>query len=302
MVSSRPRNRKHEWPSQVSSIPHLGRPAASRAAGTAIIVAWGHVGSPPRRRPVAIQSWGGPSGRAIIRARGAAGAPRQGTNAARGADRRSGPATPRTGRRATAVTTAPAPHTPHTASAPSATGTPAAGAAVLARPRAWAQQGGAVPDDAWQRRDTTYFTIYYTAAGADAMERYASGRGWPVRVRGRRLRPRPHRAGPPPPLPHYAGLRGGQPDRPLRGGRGSARRHARGRDRYCRRSGGPRGRADAARYRAPRADAPRAHRVIGRPAAHRLPGRARPVRREGGERTGVGWRRVCAPPTDRGSC
>ena len=45
---------------------------------------------------------------------------------------------------------------------------------LAAGARAWAQQGGAVPDDAWQRRDTTYFTIYYTAAGADAMERYAS--------------------------------------------------------------------------------------------------------------------------------
>ncbi|HLH23623.1 MAG TPA: hypothetical protein VK066_13970 [Chloroflexota bacterium] len=42
-----------------------------------------------------------------------------------------------------------------------------------ARP-ALAQQAGAVPDDAWQRRDTTYFTIYYTAADRDALERYAT--------------------------------------------------------------------------------------------------------------------------------
>jgi hypothetical protein len=39
---------------------------------------------------------------------------------------------------------------------------------------AHAQQGGAVPDDAWQQRDTTYFTIYYTAAGTEALERYAA--------------------------------------------------------------------------------------------------------------------------------
>jgi hypothetical protein len=39
---------------------------------------------------------------------------------------------------------------------------------------AYAQQGGAIADDAWQRRDTTYFTIYYTAAGTEALERYAA--------------------------------------------------------------------------------------------------------------------------------
>ncbi len=43
----------------------------------------------------------------------------------------------------------------------------------LAAPVARAQDG-AVPDDAWQRRDTTYFTIYYTAAGAEAADRYAA--------------------------------------------------------------------------------------------------------------------------------
>jgi hypothetical protein len=41
-------------------------------------------------------------------------------------------------------------------------------------PPAQAQQGGAIPDDAWLRRDTTYFTIFYTADGAEALERYAS--------------------------------------------------------------------------------------------------------------------------------
>jgi hypothetical protein len=44
----------------------------------------------------------------------------------------------------------------------------------LPPPAAHAQQGGAVPDDAWQRRDTTYFTIYYTAAETQALERYAA--------------------------------------------------------------------------------------------------------------------------------
>lgn len=44
----------------------------------------------------------------------------------------------------------------------------------LPAPAARAQQGGAVPDDAWQQRNTTYFTIYYTAAGAEAIERYAA--------------------------------------------------------------------------------------------------------------------------------
>lgn len=45
---------------------------------------------------------------------------------------------------------------------------------VRPAPLAHAQQGGAIPEDAWQRRDTTYFTIYYTRDGAEALERYAA--------------------------------------------------------------------------------------------------------------------------------
>jgi hypothetical protein len=44
----------------------------------------------------------------------------------------------------------------------------------LPAPAAHAQQSGAVPEDAWQRRDTAYFTIYYTAAETEALDRYAA--------------------------------------------------------------------------------------------------------------------------------
>ena len=44
---------------------------------------------------------------------------------------------------------------------------------LVAAPAATAQSGR-VPDDAWQRRDTTYFTLYYTAAETEALERYAA--------------------------------------------------------------------------------------------------------------------------------
>jgi hypothetical protein len=46
----------------------------------------------------------------------------------------------------------------------------------LVAPTAHAQSpgGGAIADDEWQRRDTTYFTIYYTAAETDAVDRYAA--------------------------------------------------------------------------------------------------------------------------------
>src|SRR3954451_14826609 len=93
----------------------------------------------------------------------------------RGVDRRSGPVTLRTGRRATAVTTAPAFQTRIWLQHRALLALLLVGLwCWLPAPQAWAQQGGAVPDDAWQRRDTAYFTIYYTAAGTEAMERYAA--------------------------------------------------------------------------------------------------------------------------------